>query len=258
MKILSFKKIIFTFIALFFSSSVLYASVLEGLSVSGGLGVLFADDNYGSIASKFIEDGETRGWHDGSSSRNSGRLFQYGIEVSYERKGLFDLGEKHLFGVKVGYRMYNDSDVMQEIRYDKFYGQHWGQDMSRIFIKSESYSVPVSVYYSRFLGTKWKFSAGVGITFLTNKFTGYSSSKEWDNASGSYFQDYVYEATPETDNLIIPTINVGFEYLMCKYLGLYTDYGWNFGGKATTPYVEDIEKDYSGFNFTVGVRVYVP
>ncbi|MCL2144536.1 MAG: hypothetical protein FWH43_03470 [Endomicrobia bacterium] len=247
------KKIIFAVLGLFFTFTYVQASVLEGFGISAGVGILAASDNYGDVMSKYKK---SSGWYGGSSTDNSGSTPQYGFEVFYERKGLFNLKQNHMFGVKAGYMMYNDSDFMQEVREHDYSLPIPPEIRSEsIYLTSEAYSIPIGVYYTYLAGTKWKFSLGAGIVFLSNKFTGGTTVKVWDTSKGEHTSVHNMPSDPKTTSLVMPAINIGFEFLIWKYIGLYTDYGMNFNGKTT---VGDIERDYSGFNFKFGVKIYVP
>ncbi|MCL1972328.1 MAG: hypothetical protein FWG57_04990 [Endomicrobia bacterium] len=254
------KKVISICLYLFFAFTYAQATFLEGFGFSLRTGVIKGSDNYGSVMNSFDDYWSNNGYYESGYDKSGGGNQQDGIDVFYEKAGLFGLGQKHMLGTQIGYTKYQDNHFSYTMQNFDVYSFPWPIVMryENIYAKSEAYSIPVSVYYTYLAGRKWKFSAGTGLTFLTNKFEGYIKNTEHDTISGTTVEN-VIQGNPKTDSIVIPTINCGIEFLIVKYAGLYMDFGWNLSGKTSAPtQYGDVERDLSGFSFKAGLRAYLP
>ena len=263
------KKIIFTVLVLCVAFTCAQASFLEGFGVAARGGGVLMSINTDTIQKDF-EQSYPKGWTPGSSETGQDGSGNYGFDVFYEKAGMFGLGSKNMFGVKIGYTKHSDVNFFCSMRsYDINSPSPFPTtyDEDSIHIQTEAYSIPINIYYTYVANRKWKFSGGVGIAFLTNKISGYRQTTtysqklvydpQWGGNVYEYFpvSDTVYGKGSKTDTAIMPTVNVGAEYMLFTFAGLYTDFGYNFNGKTE---FNGLEQDFSGFSFTIGLKIHLP
>jgi hypothetical protein len=143
----------------------------------------------------------------------------FGIEGLYEAEGLFDMGQSHAFGVKLGIDFLGEDKVT----------------LPGIISTSNIFKIPLTVYY-KYKPGKWHLWAGAGITYA-------NTTWEENNAK-------------EDDSALIPHIKGGVEYRFTKVFALGLDLGGNFGGEMKVDGNEIYKRDISGLEGALAARFY--
>jgi hypothetical protein len=255
------KKFIWTCFVILFSASVSYAVTFAdfkgfGFSVQGGL--YAADSNF----SKLTEiDYSTATKVMGYQATGKAPTY-YGFDVFYERSGLFGFSEKSILGIKIGYHEYNGDKAKVTISDS---GISQGVHSNTWSIESHSTAIPINVWYAYKTG-KWKFSGGVGIEILQDKYTSKTLYEIYDiegivTGPGMWDFEIIHtnvniinqQKDSKTETAIMPNINLGIEWNFIKFAGLFCDLGYRFNGKTS---VGDFKEDLSGITFSVGIKAY--
>ena len=116
----------------------------------------------------------------------------FALEALYEQGGLFDLGEEHFFGAKIGYNGWGK----EELKSSSLSGK----------IEVSYYEIPLTLYY-KYTPSKWHLSGGLGAAF----------GKADDKV--------------ESVTKIYPFIAAGLEYRFSKLFGLGLDARYNIAAK---------------------------
>jgi len=241
------KKIVFA--GLVFFAAFGSANASSGtFGFSFGLESLSSGNNYGDIGNNFY-DSLGGSWTPNNffADSSGGNLGIPDAGIFYERTAMFGLSENSVFGIKLGYTLYEENS------FDYPANQYTFTGMNTVSLhgKSEAYAIPLSVYYAYAVGSRWRFSGGAGLSFLTSKFSSYTDNLTFGGSDAL--------ASNQTDTIVIPTINAGIEFLLSSVFGIYADLGYNIGGKVSAPTgYGNAERDFSGASFKIGINVRIP
>ena len=246
----------------------------EGIDISGfgfslKAGAISSDANFKTFMSEFVKVQEDYGMTS-FLDIDDDTTAAAGINLFYEKKGLFGLDKKHFFGASAEYLFYPKSQYERGFYESEFIDSYpylpgtegYAYYQTDMALKSEAYAIPINIYYKYALSKKFKVSASIGLTFLHNEFT--ISGKVIDSYtdSGDPSNDFFYEDSvtfSNSQNIVMPNIGTGAEFAISRYLGLFVDIDWQLNGKAEwVPIGSDrkIERDFSGFTFNLGVKIY--
>ncbi|WP_428898318.1 Opacity protein [Parelusimicrobium proximum] len=159
-----------------------------------------------------------------SSSEDSGVI---GAEFLYQQRGMFNMSQDHMLGIKAGYE-YNG-----EVRY-----MDYTPPAGILSVKVEK--IPVTLFY-RYAPESSKFNvwAGAGLTVAMAR---------WE-----YW--VLSDKDEEVKVKVFPHIKAGAEWRPVKFFGLGLDAGYNIGAKFKVP-DGDVNRDISGFECMAAARFY--
>lgn len=223
-------------------------SVLFSVYAFAGLGVSFnggyrsGDHNFNDV------DTPSYGGFPGSGSASgdsSNDFIMLQASIFYESSEIFKLGEKHIFGAFAGYSHMNAPDFSYGGINVPHYNMHLAIDI-------EGYRIPLGIYYKYKASRKIALRSGIGATYVKST---------WKRELSDYYGGNMRKS--ETDeNVLMPRIDAGFEWLLTKVFTLGVDFSYTMNGKIKNPYdtpwqSEEFYVDSSGFSASLALRFYI-
>ncbi|MDR0646462.1 MAG: porin family protein [Elusimicrobiota bacterium] len=84
----------------------------------------------------------------GNNYTHTPSILLFGVEALYEKAGLFNLGEQHILGAKIGYTAWNSEEAKSGI----------------YKLEVKYYEIPLTLYY-KYAPSKWHLGGGFGAAF---------------------------------------------------------------------------------------------
>ncbi|MCL2485257.1 MAG: hypothetical protein FWF00_05845 [Endomicrobia bacterium] len=268
------RKILLSVLAVLVMSGMSFASSFElsGLGVSVKGVISGSDTNIDVKFDEMFNDfwSSVGGSKFGGTNHVKPSAMAFGIDVFYETNKLFDLGEKNLFGVKIGYEGVNEGENTVYYGIPTIVGSFSNNttyyDGYEYYAKTSGFIIPISAYYKKDVSSKFKYFAGFGFDIINAKL----AVTSYDIGGSETFVNYVSESggmvktaiqEKEYSALVIsPKVNFGIEWRFMKYAGLFLDAGFNLAGKAvfkdTVQNGDDLYRDFSGFKMGMGINIY--
>ena len=174
-----------------------------------------------------------------------------GIDVFYDHK----VADRQYVGLKIGYANVTPYADTRE----QWGGPSWPINYFKEEARSTGYAIPINAYYKYETSEKFNVSGGLGIAIISNKFEviqidGYTSFSGVTTITNR-------DIETKNKTIVSPSINIGAEWRISKWIGIAADLGYGLGGKvdvsAMFPGSSDgLSVDYNGARFYLGINLY--
>jgi hypothetical protein len=244
------KKIFLSAAVILYATSISFASEvnLAGISVSlkGGS---FIPNNKNKNNAVEVLNGIFNGSEEVYSDASEASVYNLGIDMSYER----EFSNKQYAGFQIGYMVIFDSTHYDVSRYSSGGSFRHFSDYEVFY---SAYSIPIDIYYKYKLTKKFNVSVSAGINVVYSDLC--LRHMERSETGVNDYYTYVYEKEERSQTVIIPTITAGAEFLLSKYVGIFTEFGYWFNGKSDLKLRNNtyLYRKFEGAFFNVGINIY--